>query len=417
MKHKLQRMKNHLSLPDKQEKAEKPSPKQELPASGIPYQKEWEAVQGFPLYFEERRVMKREIVYPLDYQHGKHRLSDIFSVFARWAETEEVHPLHPEGRYPEDLLFFDTETTGLSGGTGNMIFLLGDARFKKDHVTVTQYFLPGPEAEVAFYHHFLNDVPSMKHLVTYNGKSFDWPQLRTRHTLLRREVPNLPQFGHFDLLHASRRLFKYSLESCKLSIVEHDVLQFERVDDTPGYMAPMLYFDFLNDPNPGFIEGILQHNEWDVLSLITLYIELSQRVLEESPSGRESYEIGRWFEQQGETKKALWCYRKSEAEDLTGEEWQEKCLLAYADLLRKEKRLEEAEEKWLLVWSAQQTFAAAAAVELAKYYEHQVKNRRQALELVEQAAALPEEQLSAKQKADLAKRAGRLEHKLSQGGA
>lgn len=414
MKHKLQRMKNHLSLPDKQEKTEKPAVSP--PASGVPYQKEWEKVQGYPLYFEDQYIMKREIDYPLDYQHGRHRLNDIFSVFARWSETEEVHPLHPEGRRPEDLLFFDTETTGLSGGTGNMIFLLGDARFKETHVTVTQYFLPGPEAEVAFYHHFLSDVPSMKHLVTYNGKSFDWPQLRTRHTLLRREVPNLPQFGHFDLLHASRRLFKYSLESCKLSIVEHDVLQFKRIDDTPGYMAPMLYFDFLNDPNPGFIEGIMKHNEWDVLSLITLYIELSQRVLEEAPSGRESYEIGRWFEQQGETGKALWCYRKSGAEELTGEEWQEKCLLAEADLLRKEKRLEEAEEKWLLVWSAQQHLAVAAAVELAKYYEHQIKDRSRALKLAQQAAALPEDKLSAKQRADLDKRISRLELKLGQGG-
>ncbi|MCK9907287.1 ribonuclease H-like domain-containing protein, partial [Frankia sp. Cpl3] len=76
-----------------------------------------------------------------------------------------------------------------------------------------------------------------KDLVTYNGKAFDWPQVKTRHTLLRDSVPELPIFGHFDLLHGARRLWKDELESCRLANIEREKLGSFRQDDVPGYMA------------------------------------------------------------------------------------------------------------------------------------------------------------------------------------
>ncbi len=113
-----------------------------------------------------------------------------------------------------------------------------------------------------------------KTLVTYNGKSFDWPQVKTRHTLVRDHVPKLPAFGHFDLYHAARRLWKHKLDRLKLSVVEKEVLGVERVDDIPGFLAPMIYFDFIESKQPDGMIGILKHNEIDILITCYAYIPI-----------------------------------------------------------------------------------------------------------------------------------------------
>ena len=143
-------------------------------------------------------------------------------------------------------------------------------------------------------------------MVTYNGKAFDWPQVKTRHTLIREHVPKLPPFGHFDLYHAARRIWKHRLERIKLSIVEKEVLGIERKGDIPGYLAPMIYFDYVERKNPEGMLEILKHNEIDILSLITLYTHLSFQLLglDNQQTTKESYEVGRWYSYLGETEVA-----------------------------------------------------------------------------------------------------------------
>ena len=108
---------------------------------------------------------------------------------------------------------------------------------------------------------------------------------------------SLPAFGHFDLFHASRRLWKHKLERLKLSIVEKEVLGIERKDDIPGFLAPMIYFDFVESKHPEGMLGILKHNEIDILSLVTLYTHLTFQLLwiRSAANKTESYEVGRWF--------------------------------------------------------------------------------------------------------------------------
>ncbi|HJV31978.1 MAG TPA: ribonuclease H-like domain-containing protein, partial [Bacillales bacterium] len=141
---------------------------------------------------------------------------------------------------------------------------------------------------------------------TYNGKSFDWPQVKTRHTLVRDHVPKLPSFGHFDLYHAARRLWKHKLEKLKLAIVEKEILGVERVEDIPGFLAPMIYFDFVESKNPEGMIGVLKHNEIDILSLITLYTHLTFQINGQDPTQtrNESFEVGRWFDHLGEKTEA-----------------------------------------------------------------------------------------------------------------
>jgi len=289
---KLQRMKRHIVREETGNVIEKPVVQQ----LDFPHMDEWEKAGVKPYILGDQWCLIREVRYPLSFQHGRHQFSEIKKAVAKWNEWEGTHPLSAKGLAASDLFFFDTETTGLGGGTGNTIFLLGYARIQEEEVVVRQHFLPAPGNEVALYSSFLEKVDYTT-LVTYNGKSFDWPQVKTRHTLVREHVPKLPSFGHFDLYHASRRLWKHSMESVKLVNVEKEKLEIYRAEDIPGYLAPMIYFDFVERKHPEGILKVMEHNERDILTLITLYTHVSFQILQEekSQTSRERFEVARWL--------------------------------------------------------------------------------------------------------------------------
>ncbi|WP_240375460.1 ribonuclease H-like domain-containing protein [Bacillus piscicola] len=407
IKQKLTRMKSHLSTPNSQTVAPlQPPPVTEKQT--VPYKDAWDALSASIHFLDDAYMIKREVAYPLDYQHGNHTFQELYDVCSRWENETANHPLHSCGRRPEDFLFFDTETTGLNSGTGNMIFLLGGAQFTGENVKVSQYFLPGPEAEVALYYHFLSDTPPTHSLVSYNGKSFDWPQLKTRHTLVREEVPKLPAFGHYDLLHAARRLFRNRLSSCILSVVEKEILGITRKDDTPGYLAPMLYFDFLQDPHPDFVKGVLTHNEWDVLTLITLYIDLSKRVLQPTANDAEMFEIGKWYAHVKEWEKAEWCYEKVTV-TTTCKELRLNSHFLLGHVLKKQQRIPEAQIHFQAAATEGSAHRYGAIIELAKYQEHQLKDFEKALSYSLTAQRLARD---AKSRLESEKRVTRLQKKL-----
>lgn len=385
LRNKLNRLKTHLNL----ENDKKSLPMTNVPninnGHDIPYLQKWEDMGGKAFVFEDEYIFVREVEYPLTYQHGRYCLGELRDIVASWNETMSNHPLSAKGRKAEDLLFFDTETTGLGHGTGNTIFLLGCSQFTKDKVIVRQYFLPGPEAEVAFYQGFLGDVKDLKNLVTYNGKAFDWPQVKTRHTLIRDLLPKLPAFGHYDLLHGARRLWKDVLESCRLSVVEDQLLEIKRTSDTPGYLAPMLYFDYLREKDPEIIKGVLIHNEIDVLSLITLYIHVSKMLLKQYSqplSANELYAIGKWYEYIGEEEQAEDFYLQA----LKGAgPLQLRVKMSLGGLYKKQKRMDEAVAIWTQLEEEASLVNSDIFIELSKAYEHQYKDYGKALYYAEKA--------------------------------
>jgi uncharacterized protein YprB with RNaseH-like and TPR domain len=353
----------------------------------IPSLDRWQKLHCTPIYHGTEYVMRREVTYPLSHKHGRHSFFELTTVVEQWNERKVNHPLSAASYRSRDLLFFDTETTGLGGGVGNTIFLLGYGKMTESNFIVNQLFLPSPASELGFYFHFLKDIQQKKHLVTYNGKSFDWPQVKTRHTLLRKDLDHLPTLGHFDLLHAARRLWKHQLPSCRLSIIEEQILDFHRIDDTPGYMAPTLYFDFLKTMDPNTLSGVFHHNEWDICSLVTLYVHISKMLLEvgESVSAlcnkRELIELGRWFESVGETELAIIHYQKAIKLGM-GDELQAKQLLAFVYKRRKEYHL--AKKLWEDI-SVKNDYSIEANIELSKIYEHVDKDYEKALFYAEKA--------------------------------
>jgi uncharacterized protein len=375
LKNKLNRLKPHIKSGTEKPKAE---PAQIQDTLHIPFLDVWEQEQVSPFYFDGQYCLVREVNYPLDHQHGHYQFGDLLEAVSLWNKEQTKHPLSAAGHSPGDLVFFDTETTGLGGGAGNTIFLLGHASISGDHVKLKQHILPGPGAEVALYQSFLSNADYTT-LVTYNGKAFDWPQVRTRHTLVRDHVPKLPSFGHFDLYHAARRLWKHKIERMKLSIVEQEVLGLERKDDIPGFLAPMIYFDFLERQNPEGLLGVIRHNETDILSLLTLYTHLTFQILgrDKTQTPRETYEVGRWFSYLGESDRAKQAFTGLL---VGGNEEEISAMHALAFEHKKHKEWQEAVSLWIeSAAKGTKKQREEACIELAKHYEHREKNLELAL--------------------------------------
>ena len=394
LKNKLNRLKPHIKSGVEKPKSE-PVKVQETP--DIPYLDVWEQEQVSPFYFDGQYCLVREVSYPLDYQHGNYQFGDLLEAVSLWNKEQTKHPLSAAGHHPGDLVFFDTETTGLGGGAGNTIFLLGHASISGNSVKLKQHILPNPGAEVALYQSFLTNA-DYSTLVTYNGKAFDWPQVKTRHTLVRDHVPKLPSFGHFDLYHAARRLWKHKIERMKLSIVEQEVLGLERKDDIPGFLAPMIYFDFLERKNPEGLLGVIKHNETDILSLLTLYTHLTFQIFgrDRTQTPRETYEVGRWFSYLGESEKAKEAFTGL-LEDGNEEEISAKHALAFE--YKKHKEFFKAVSLWKES-AAKGTIKQQkeACIELAKHYEHREKNLEMAMKYCLHAEKIHSEEKGATKK-------------------
>ncbi|MGN7400482.1 ribonuclease H-like domain-containing protein [Cytobacillus praedii] len=417
IKKKLNRLKSHLSH---EESAKTVLKTCHFNESVIPYLDVWEEEGVTPYFFDGSYCLIRERRFPIDQQHGIYSFSQFTTAVNAWNESGMKHPLSAAGIEPESFVFFDTETTGLGGGAGNSIFILGHARLTGEEIYLKQHILPSPGAEVPLYQSFLESADYTT-MATYNGKSFDWPQVKTQHTLIREHVPKLPSFGHFDLYHASRRMWKHKLERMKLSIVEKEVLGIERKDDLPGFLAPMIYFDFVERKDPQGMLGILKHNEIDILSLISLYTHLSFQILglDQKRTAKEMYEIGRWFSHVGNAEAAKVSFSRL-ASSTNNEAIAAKHALAFE--YKKEKKWTDALHLWedVVDEGEDEGIRLEACIELAKIFEHREKDLQKAIDFTKIAEASFQNLQSAKYSKksisyhDIMKRLERLNKRLYQ---
>lgn len=181
-------------------------------------------------------------------------------------------------------LFLDTETTGLAGGSGTIPFLVGMAYFEDDELVVEQLFVHDPEAEAALLARVASRIAEASALITFNGKSFDLPLLRSRFVLARVGAPPAPP--HLDLLHVARRIYGARVDRCTLAGLERDVLRFERTDDVPGEEIPERYRRFLREGDRAGVVPVVRHNLWDLVALAALTGELAARVARAPSEGR-----------------------------------------------------------------------------------------------------------------------------------
>ncbi len=399
---------NQHDVPGDEKKIE-----QEREEINIPDREQWEKHDVYPFILDDRYCFIREKRYPLTEKRGNYSFADFYRAIAAWQRADFNHPLSAKGYRAGDLFFFDTETTGLGSGTGNVIFLLGYAYVDGEEIVVKQHFLPEPGGEVPLYYSFLSSV-KYQTLVTYNGKAFDWPVLQTRYTLIRENLPKLPAFGHFDLLHAARRLWKHKLESVSLKNVEEKVLGIKRNGDLPGFLAPMIYFDYMESKEIDGILEVMKHNEEDVLSLIILYTHLSFQLLGLDPeqTSREQLSVGHWYSYIKEVDKAVEIYEEGLADYHGADRLQALNELAF--LYKKQKKYDLALETWIEVAKhATGKLQVGAFIEAAKIFEHQMKDYQNALQLSLSALDICE----VEERQEILKRIHRLERKVERFGS
>ena len=197
----------------------------------------------------------------LDARHGRHPLNP----------SPKGRAVLPDARSvdPAGLLFFDTETSGLAGGSGTVAFMLGMGRVIGERLKVRQYLLTAFSGERAMLEAAGAWLEGCTALVSFNGKSFDAPLLATRHRLAGLTDP-FATLPHIDLLAPTRRAFASRWSDCRLATAERELLGFHRIDDLPGAEAPAAWLDWLRMGDGGRLSGVADHNHWDILSLAAL---------------------------------------------------------------------------------------------------------------------------------------------------
>jgi len=353
-------------------------------------------------------------VYPRDHRHGAYRLGEMAALSA-----EALAVLCEDADLGARPAFLDTETTGLAGGAGTLVFLTGVGVWTGEGVELHQIFLRDPDEEgaaMAYLDALLADVTG---LVTFNGRTFDLPLLKTRF-ILQKRPPRWRALPHLDLLTVARRLWRDHLSSRRLGHLEEAILDVRRTAaDMPGWMIPAAYRRYLRTGATGEIRRIFYHNEIDILSLVTLLTHTA-RLLERpdaiKPAASEWVGIGRVYEtvEQLDQAEAAW-RRALDADtlpdDLAARLWRELGLRP-----KRAERWTEALDLWQQ-WAKRQPHAVEPLVEQAKYYEWQAKDLQQALAATQRALARAEQWPQGRQRwhtiAELRHRKERLQRKLS----
>jgi len=311
----------------------------------------------------------------------------------------------------ENFLIFDLETTGLAGGTGTYPFLMGFGTFEEHGIRIYQYLLPEFGREISAYIDLMKIWTEKSTLLSYNGKSFDYPLLRNRLILNRMDNPFV-EYRHLDLLHLARRLWKSVLPSCSLGTVEKRIFNFNRWRDIEGSQIPQAYFAFLQTSDTSDIKRIIDHNQLDIVSLARLLFYLDQIENSELNSNFPDREKISMF------NIAVNISDLSRIEPIINSFASEnkkipnKSLKSYSILLKRKDKWQKAIEIWQkFIENGDEIMFSCE--ELAKYYEHREKNIERAINYTKRAidffSIIEEIQVQE----EMGERKNRFEHRLN----
>src|SRR5712692_9165691 len=324
---------------------------------------------------------------------------------------------------PAQWLFLDTETTGLAGGTGTYAFLVGLAWWDAGGLQVEQFFMRDYGEEHSLLLELSRRMAQRRVLVTFNGKSFDWPLLETRYLMTRAIAPRRPA-AHLDLLHPARQLWRLRLGSVRLADLERHVLGphrlgWDRRDDIDSALIPKLYFDYLRGGRPEPLVGVFRHNQMDLRGLAALAGRILRLLsMAEAADGLEEqpldlYGLSRLLRRRGEDSIARALCERALSAGLPGAV-SRAARRELALLAKRQRDFARANSLWqdLIAESADCTDAYE---QLAVYYEHHAREHRKAAELTRNALA----ELRKAQRLGLVEPGrgrrlqGRLEHRLA----
>ncbi len=317
----------------------------------------------------------------------------------------------------ERALFLDTETTGLSGGVGTVAFLVGLGWVKDGEFFVRQILMKDYASEGMLIDEIKRASENFECTISFNGRTFDLPLLRTRCTMQRTRSP-YDAMECVDLLTPARRLWRRRLGSVRLANLEDKILGAGRVDDLPGSEAPQRFFEYLKTGDMGLLEDVIDHNRQDILSMGALLAEICEaygnprRVCETA----DLFSLGLALGKQGEKDEAEALYRMAaQPKSVTDiKSLSESGIRALANrelcaLLRREGRTEER-EKLLEKMCAANEGGMWPHAEMAKICEHAKKDPRAALMHAQNALKRAADE---RERAEIQKRIERLEGKIA----
>jgi uncharacterized protein len=286
---------------------------------------------------------------------------------------------------PSEWLFLDTETTGLSGGSGTYPFLVGIAWWEGGGLEIEQLFMREYSEERSLLFALRERIAEHPVVVTFNGKTFDWPLLETRYRMSRKISVPTPR-AHLDFLHPARHLWRLRLGSVRLSELERHVLGWDRGADLLSGLIPQIYFDYLRGGPPERLVPVLNHNQLDLRGLAALSNRILSLLSDAETLGQDGLElfgVSRICEKRGEDTRARSLYEKSIASFLPTET-DRVARRSLARLAKRQGDFELAYELWRdALGNSRHGFEAYE--QLAIYYERKARDPEQAREIVTQA--------------------------------
>ena len=321
------------------------------------------------------------------------------------------------------LVCLDLETTGLATGAGTVAFLVGLGTWDGATMTVRQLLLPDHADENALLDVLVDELPPDCWLVTYNGRTFDWPLLVARFRLHRRPPPTFA--GHLDLLPVARQLWKHRTGNARLATIEEAVCAVARDGDLPGALIPERYFGYLRSRRGELLRDVVEHNRQDIVSLGLLLAVLGGYASAESWARLHPGDLAglaRGFVARGRHEDALSCVEAALAADawslgvVEGASVHRQLSAERARLLARLGRRSEAHAAWLEIALRGGPGAALAWLHVARHREHRERDVAGALAACHAAAGVAErarlwDRPMLAIEADLARRMARLRRK------
>jgi uncharacterized protein len=320
---------------------------------------------------------------------------------------------------PSKWLFLDTETTGLAGGTGTYAFLIGLAWWDAGALQVEQLFMRDFTEEYSLLHELAARVAERPVLVTFNGKSFDWPLLDSRFTMTR-TIPTPRLAAHLDLLHPARAIWRLRLGSVRLVELERHVLDvphlgWHREDDIASSLIPQYYFDYLRGGPADPLVSVLRHNQMDLRGLAALFGKIntllaSQKTDRDEVDSLDLFGLSRFLERRGDSHRAhVAC---SQALELgLPAEFRPRARRELALLAKRQGDHAAAAELWLEL-AADPQDGVLACEQLAIHYERRAKDSARATEFARLGLAKLQRMRAHTRNPYAAARATRLAEKL-----
>jgi uncharacterized protein len=283
---------------------------------------------------------------------------------------------------PEQWIFLDTETTGLAGGSGTYAFLVGLAWWEGGGLEVEQLFMRDYSEEHSLLFALAERLAERRVLVTFNGKSFDWPLLETRYRMSRKIPPPCSR-AHLDFLHPARNLWRLRLGSVRLSELERQVLGWDRGADLMSDLIPRIYLDFIRGAPPDKLIPVFHHNQMDqrgLAGLSTRILSLLGDAETQGQDGLELFGVSRICERRGEAARARKLYEQSIASVLPVET-DRTARRSLARLAKRDGDFAVACELWRSgLGNSRPEYEACE--QLAIYHEHRARNPQEAREVV-----------------------------------